>query len=165
MVLVLKVLSSKEKTQIRTIETLHTIISVENTPIRVDPMTLYERLTTLIKHEHENVQQFVHELTSEPTSLFTDGNMRKSKKSILYWRLALKNPWNLLQELALSMEEICCTTWPGFYPVRIARSSINASNIHLESMTTVVESSSPLTDIKMSAQSNAKSIVTGLWRG
>ena len=84
----------KRKNQIRTIETLQTIISVKNTPIRVDPMVLYERLTTLIKHEHENVQQFVHEqlLTSETTSLFTDGNMRKPKKSILYWRLVLKNP-------------------------------------------------------------------------
>lgn len=82
----------KRKKQIRTIEILQTIISVENTPIRVDPMVLYERLTTLIKHEHENVQQFVRELTSEPTSLFTDGNMRKPKKSILYWRLVLKNP-------------------------------------------------------------------------
>ena len=84
----------KRKNQIRTIKTLQTIISVKNTPIRVDPMVLYERLTTLIKHEHENVQQFVHEqlLTSETTSLFTDGNMRKPKKSILYWRLVLKNP-------------------------------------------------------------------------
>ena len=82
----------KRKNQIQTIETLQTIISVENTPIRVDPMVLYERLATLIKHEHENIQQFVHELTSEPTSLFTDGNMRKPKKSILYWRLVLKNP-------------------------------------------------------------------------
>ena len=54
------------------------------------------------------------------------------------------------------MEEICYTTWPGFYPVRIVTSSINASNMHLETMTAVVESSSPLADMKMSAQSNAK---------
>ena len=46
-------------------------------------MVLFGRLTTLIKHEDEKVQQFVHELTPEPTSLFTDEYIRKPNKSIL----------------------------------------------------------------------------------
>ena len=46
-------------------------------------MVLFGRLTTHIKHEDEKVQQFFHELTPEPTSLFTDGHMRKPKKYIL----------------------------------------------------------------------------------
>ena len=40
-------------------------------------------LKTLIKHKDENVQQFIRELTPEPTSLFTDEYMRKQNKSIL----------------------------------------------------------------------------------
>ena len=46
-------------------------------------MVFFGRLTTLIKHEDEKVQQFVHELTPEPTSLFTDEHMRQPNKSIL----------------------------------------------------------------------------------
>ena len=64
----------KRKSQNRTLETS---ISVENMPIRLNPMVLLGRPTTLIKHEDEKVQQFVHELILEPTSLFTDGHMRK----------------------------------------------------------------------------------------
>ena len=67
----------KRKSQIRTLETLQTSISVENAPICINPMVLFGRLKTLIKHEDEKVQQFVHQLTPEPTSLFTDGHLRK----------------------------------------------------------------------------------------
>ena len=71
----------------------------------------------------------------------------------------------MLLELVLLIEEIWITTCPGFYPVHIATSSINASNFHLQTTATVAESSSSLTDMKMSVQSNAKSILTGLQRG
>ena len=59
------------------LETLQTSISVENALICIGT------LTTLIKHNDEKVQQFVNDLTPEPTSLFIDGCMRKTKKSIL----------------------------------------------------------------------------------
>ena len=45
-------------------------------------MVLFGRLTTLIKHEDEEVQQFVHKLTPKQTSLFTDGHMTKPNKFI-----------------------------------------------------------------------------------
>ena len=41
----------KRKSQIRTLETLQTSISVENASIRIDTMILLGRLTTIIKHE------------------------------------------------------------------------------------------------------------------
>lgn len=65
-----------------TLEVLQSSISIENTLIRINPM-VFGRLTTLIKHKYEKVQQFICELTPEPTSLFTDEYMRKQNKSIL----------------------------------------------------------------------------------
>ena len=116
------------KELLSTLEVLQTSISIENALIRINPM-VFGRLTTLIKHKYEKVQQFIRELTPEPTSLFTDEYMRKQNKSILcnhIWRLVPTNPRHLLLELALLLEEICYTTCLGLYPAHIVTYLINA---------------------------------------
>ena len=150
----------KRTNQVRSLEILHTSISVENAPIHINSMVLFGRLTTLIKQEDEG-QQFVHELTPKPTSQMGILENRTN----LSCRLVAKNLQNLQVELALLMEEICYTTCPGFYPVHVATSSINTPNIHLQTMATVAESLSSLTDMNRSAQPNPKSILTGFRRG
>ena len=131
---------------------------------------VFGRLTTLIKHKYEKVQQFICELTPEPTSLFTDEYMRKQNKSILCNHIlevgtnestspaagtCVAIGGNLLHNMPWAL--------PCTYSDILDQCHIQ-SNIHLKTTATVAESSSSLTDMKMRAQRNTKSILTGLRR-
>ena len=51
--------------------------------MHIDPVILFTRLTALFQRDDCLVEHFGYELTPEPTSIFRDGMMRKSNKSVL----------------------------------------------------------------------------------
>ena len=152
-----------------TLEVLQSSISIENTLIRINPM-VFGRLTTLIKHKYEKVQQFICELTPEPTSLFTDEYMRKQNKSILCNHILEVSTYESTSPAAGTCVAIggnLLHNIPWALPCTysdILDQCHTQSNIHLKTTANVAESSSSLTDMKMRAQRNTKSILTGLRR-
>lgn len=73
----------KRSERIKTLKTLTPGVKINNKIIHIDPLILFARLTSLIQREENISNFFSFELTPEPSSLFLDGLMRKSPKSVL----------------------------------------------------------------------------------
>ena len=54
-------------------------VKVNYETIHVNPTILFQRLIVLIERSEDIARYFEYELTLEPTALFNDGFMRKSK--------------------------------------------------------------------------------------
>ena len=73
----------KRSGKIRTLESLHPGVKLGNKVVHIDPLILFTRLTAMIQRKGNAADTFCYELTPEPTSLFADGMMRKTSKSVL----------------------------------------------------------------------------------
>ena len=71
------------KDQVKTLNSLRPAIAIEKKSVHIDSVILFTRLTALFQREDCIVEHFGYELTPEPTSIFKDGMMRKSNKSVL----------------------------------------------------------------------------------
>ena len=72
----------RHKDHVKTLESLRPGITIEKEAVHIDPVILFTRLTAILQREECIAEHFCYELTPEPT-LFKDGMMRKSNKSIL----------------------------------------------------------------------------------
>ena len=75
--------SIKRKEQIKSLEELKVGVKFDKETIFVDPSVLFSVLLLMIERELRMIEYFHYELTPVPTSLFEDGMMRKSVRSIL----------------------------------------------------------------------------------
>ena len=75
--------SIKRKEQIESLEELKVGVKLDKETIFVDPSVLFSILLLKIERELRMIEYFRYELTPVPTSLFEDGMMRKSVRSIL----------------------------------------------------------------------------------
>ena len=75
----------QRKDHARTLDMLQPGIRINDKEVKIDPLVLFCRTTTLLEREEKSnqVSSFNHELTPEPTALFRNGVMRKSTKSTL----------------------------------------------------------------------------------
>ena len=73
----------KRKDKVTTLDSLRPGVKIDKTTVHIDPNILFTRLTAIVQSEDDVAAQFFYELTPEPTSLFKDGFMHKSSKSIL----------------------------------------------------------------------------------
>ena len=72
-----------KRDQIKTLDILHTGIVTDSKPVHIDPLILFTRLAAIIQRDGRVADHFKYELTTEPTSLFKGGYMRKPAKSSL----------------------------------------------------------------------------------
>ena len=75
--------SIKRKEQIKSLDELKVGVKLDKETIFVDPSVLFSILLLMIERELRMIEYFRYELTPVPTSLFEDGMMRKSVRSIL----------------------------------------------------------------------------------
>ena len=75
--------SIKRKEQIKSLDELKVGVKLDKETIFVDPSVLFSILLLMIERELKMIEYFRYELTPVPTSLFEDGMMRKSVRSIL----------------------------------------------------------------------------------
>ena len=75
--------SIKRKEHIKSLEELKVGIKLEKETIFVDPSVLFSSLLLMIEQKQRMIEYFDNELTPVPTSVFEDGMMRKSSKSVL----------------------------------------------------------------------------------
>ena len=73
----------KRKDKVTTLDSLRPGVKSDKTTVHIDPNILFTRLTVIVQSEDDIDAQFFYELTPEPTTLFKDGFMRKSSKSVL----------------------------------------------------------------------------------
>ena len=73
----------KRKDKVTTLDCLRPGVQIEKNMVHIDPNILFTRLTAILQNEDDIAAQFSYELTPEPTTLFKDGLMRKSSKSVL----------------------------------------------------------------------------------
>ena len=73
----------RRKDHVKTLESLRPGITIEKKAVHNDLVILFTRLTAILQREECIAEHSCYELTPEPTSLFKDGMMRKSNKSIL----------------------------------------------------------------------------------
>ena len=85
--------SVSRKDQARTLDFLQARVKINNTEIKIDPLILFCRVTSLLEREEDGrqVENIRYELTPEPNSLFKDGMMRKPTKSSLRNHIIKKN--------------------------------------------------------------------------
>ena len=86
----IEVASIKRKDQVKSLDILRPGIKIDDDTIHIDPQILFTRLAALLQREDDIIEKFAYELTPEPASLFKDGMMRKSAKSILRNHLLMK---------------------------------------------------------------------------
>ena len=75
----------KRKDQITNLQSLYSVVKVNNETIDINPLTLFLRLISLVERlpEYEISSYFEYEMTPYPMSLFKDGSLRISTKSKL----------------------------------------------------------------------------------
>ena len=67
----------------KTLDALPPGITLEGQRESIDPMILYMRLISIMQREIDMESFFDYELTPEPVTLFKDGLMRKTNKTVL----------------------------------------------------------------------------------
>ena len=75
--------SIKRKEQVKSLEELKVGLKLDKETIYVDPSVFFSRLLLMIEREQRTIEYFRYELTPVPTSIFEDGMMTKSAKSLL----------------------------------------------------------------------------------
>ena len=80
------------KGQVHTLQMLKPGVKIDSKTVHVEPLILFTRLTAIIQRDGKVEENFRYELTPEPTTLFRDGMMRKSGKSVLRNHLLQKFP-------------------------------------------------------------------------
>ena len=75
--------SIKRKEHVKSLEELKVGVKLEKEAIFVDPSVLFSSLLLMIERKQRMMEYFGNELTPVPTSVFEDGMMRKSSKSVL----------------------------------------------------------------------------------
>ena len=81
---------NKRKEQIKSLEKLKVDLKLVKETIYLDPTLLFSSSLHMIEREQRMIVYFCYEITPVPTSLFEDGMMRKSAKSVLM-KTVIKN--------------------------------------------------------------------------
>lgn len=78
-----EVATIRRSDQVRILECLQVGVKVDKTVIHIDPLILFTRASLLLERQdqEEQINNFKFEFTPEPSALFKDGSMRKTRKS------------------------------------------------------------------------------------
>ena len=85
---------NKRKEQIKSLEKLKVDLKLVKETIYLDPTLLFSSSLHMIEREQRMIVYFCYEITPVPTSLFEDGMMRKSAKSVLMKTVTKNVPKN-----------------------------------------------------------------------
>ncbi|MES9882393.1 MAG: hypothetical protein ABW185_16095, partial [Sedimenticola sp.] len=92
----------KRNDRVKTISGSINTVHVRGQPVVVNPVLLFNRITCVMQSRSEMEQFLAYELAPQPTSLFLEGRMRRTAKSVLSTLLKSKtNPESTLPDNAI----------------------------------------------------------------